>query len=93
MKATEYASLYKDEKERGGQDKALYNILMMFLDEVAEIGKSRASSGNVSESVLRSILKEQSAKWRSFVRLTENGMREDGFINFLRVRMPYLPID
>ena len=93
MKAKEYASLYKEKKEKEGQEKALYNILMLFLNEVAEIGKSRVPSGKVSESVLRSILKEQSAKWCAFARFTEEGIKEDGFINFLRAKMPYLPLD
>lgn len=93
MKAKEYASLYKEKKEKEGADNAVYGILMMFLEEVVEIGKIRAPSDQVSESVLRSILKEQQAKWLSFARLTEDGIKEDGFINFVRAKMPYLPTD
>lgn len=93
MKAKEYASLYKEKKEKEERDKALYNILMMFLNEVVEIGKKRVPSGQVSESVLCSILKEQSAKWCSFARIAGDGIKEDGFINFVRARMPYMQTD
>ena len=93
MKARECASLYEEKKGKEGKDRALSDILMMFLNEVAEIGKKRVPSGKVSESVLRSILKEQSSKWCSFARLAGDGIKEDGFINFVRAKMPYLPYE
>jgi len=93
MKAKEYAVLYQEKSKEKGCNQALSDIAMMFLTEVKTIGESRVPSGHVSESVLRSILNEQSAKWGSFARIAGDGIRANGFKAYVKAKMPYMPIE
>ncbi len=85
MKAKEYVEIYRQKKKEKGDRDAVFDVLVMFLDEVPVIAKIRSST---SDSTLFSILNEMSDKWRKLAELSGRDIANDGFERFIKNRMP-----
>jgi hypothetical protein len=89
MKAKEYARQYRELFSTVGQEMAIWTIVKDFFLETKAIAEARHSDSNLC---LIAVLKEQSQKWRVFVRLAgDAGLRPDGFYNFVLKQFAHEP--
>jgi hypothetical protein len=89
MKAKEYAREYRELFSTVGQEMAVWTVVKEFFLETQTIAESRRSDSNLC---LIAVLKEQSDKWRAFVRLAgDAGIRPDGFYNFVLKQFEHEP--
>ena len=81
-KAKEYALEYNQTEDK---DLALTRIWMSMFDESKELMKARHAK---SDRAMVSIFRELNNKWNSMVRLVEEDVLIDGFVNVLAKQMP-----
>lgn len=85
MKAKQYFSEFKNLEIKHGFEKAIYQTVLSFYNECADLAQSRGKSDNA----MVSIFKEQDIKWRAFAK-NDSRIKQSGFRDFIISELPYV---
>ncbi len=83
-KAKEYAKQYLQAEDK---HKVLSDIILEFFDESQELIKIRNAK---IDGAIVAIIKELNEKWNAFARRTNGEVKEDGFINLVKSKLPFM---
>lgn len=86
MKAKEYYKEFLSYEKNFGENRAFYHIAVSFAVELTDIAKKRNAH---SDQALISILRELNKKWNAMMHF-DSRFKRDGFIEFMKHKMPFL---
>lgn len=84
MKADDYAQIYRGADTRND---GLIKVGVAFIQETGQIVRER-KIGKSNSTALKAVIKEQSDKWKAFVRRVDDRIKEDGYIIIMRNEFP-----
>ena len=86
-KAKDYAALYKASKNK---PETIMEIFQEFHGEILDLVDTRGAA--TTRSII-AILKELNIKWKAFAKKAGTGVMENGFINLIKAKYPFLKDD